>query len=154
MRDYLVLCDRAVAELGADQANVLRGFTAVLILNHIPDWLQYKLLTGQRRALELDGNDGGPVRDTFESRMSHLRIIRDLANGFKHLKPVGVTDNVAGYGRGPFGAGPFGVPYLLIELSESQEGERWTDCHTLCKRVLEWWIAQLAPVSGEPEERD
>lgn len=145
--DYLVLCDQAVEELRAEQANVLRGFAAVLLLNHIPDWLQYKFCIDQRMALGLNGGRGDPLYDTFASRFSDLSVIRDLANGFKHLRPVNPTEVAGKYGTGRYGVGRYGVPYLLVDRGESVEGaSRWTDCHSLCSGVLTWWHTQLDPV--------
>lgn len=149
--DYLRLCDQAVSELGSDQANVLRGFTAILALNHLPDWLRYKLSPDERMTLNLEARVETPLQVSFESRNAELRLIRDLANGFKHLRPVDPTGRIHGFGTGPFGVGPFGVPYLLIDLGERLGGTaRWTDCYSLCQRVLTWWHEQLVAIITEP----
>lgn len=144
--DYLAFCETAVTELESDQDNVLRGFAAILALNHIPDWLQYKLTSAERSALGLVGSKtGDSVKCHFEAKNVDLRRIRDVANGFKHLRPTHPTKVIAGYGEGPFGIGPYGVPYLLIDLGEEQEAsERWDVGLSLCKRTLEWWRTELS----------
>ena len=144
--DYLAFCAEAVAELEQDQGSVLRAFAAVLALNHIPDWLQYKLTDDQRTTLGLTGSKlGDPVKDWFEAQNADLTLVRDIANGFKHLRPNHSTDVVAGYGRGPFGVGPFGAPYLLIDLGDYPlANERWVVGLSLCKRTMEWWREQLS----------
>lgn len=156
IEDYLIFCAEAVAALEQDQDNVLRAFAAILALNHIPDWLQYKLTLGQRSALELTGSQGGePVKDHFEDRNADIKRVREIANGFKHLKPVHSTRKVAGYGQGPYGIGPYGAPYLLIDLGDDKPAnERWDVGFDLCKRVLEWWHTELAKLddfTGGPQ---
>jgi hypothetical protein len=148
IRDYLIFCNQAVSELEQDQGNVLRGFTAILALNHVSDWLQYKLTYAQRQTLGIESlKRGDPVKDYFERQNGDLRLIRDLANGFKHLRTAHSTDTIAGFGLGPFGIGPFGVPYLLIDLGQSlPPNERWDVGLDLCKRALGWWLQTLSPL--------
>lgn len=143
--DYLAFCDAAVAELEQQQDNVLRAFTAILALNHVPDWLQYKLTSAERTKLGIvDVKVGEPVKDHFEALNADLKRVRDIANGFKHLKPVHSTQVVEGYGQGPYGIGPYGAPYLLIDLGEHLPlNERWDVGLSLCQRVLGWWKSRL-----------
>jgi hypothetical protein len=144
--DYLVLCAEAVAKLQQDEDDVLSAFAAILALNHIPDWLQHKLTDVKRDALGLVGSRvGDAVKDYFEGQNPDLKRVRDIANGFKHLKPVHPTEKITGYGSGPYGVGPFGAPYLLIDLGEDKPAsERWDVGFDLCQRVLEWWRAELS----------
>jgi hypothetical protein len=152
--DYLTFCAEAVAELGAEQGNVLRGFAAILALNHVPDWLQYKLDETQRQTLGIQSSQrGASVKDHFESQNADIRRVRELANGFKHLRTAHSTDAVAGYGRGPFSTGPFGGPYLLIDLGEDlPPAERWDVGLNLCKRTLSWWLQALLPIRAPSQE--
>jgi hypothetical protein len=116
--DYLEFVNLAVKELSADEANVLRGFSAIIALNHIPDWLQYKLTQSERAALGLsDTSVGTCVKKHFEKLYPKLITIREIANGFKHLRPVHSTMRIEGFGKGPFGIGPFNAAYLLIDVS-------------------------------------
>ena len=92
--DYLDFCRLTVAELAKDQANVVRGFSAVLSLNHIPDWLQYKLSSSQRSMLGLSDVVGNPVKNHFEAMYNDLALIRSVANGFKHLRPMHSTKSL------------------------------------------------------------
>jgi hypothetical protein len=51
-----------------------------------------------------------------------LGILRELANGSKHFKEQAYsTELVRGYGQGPFGLGPYGTGYLLIDLGGNDE---------------------------------
>lgn len=42
IEDYLAFCAEAVARFERRQDDVLPAFAAILALNHISDWLQYK----------------------------------------------------------------------------------------------------------------
>jgi hypothetical protein len=152
--DYLTFCTKTVGELGADQGNVLRGFAAILVLNHVPDWLQYKLDQAQRQALGIQSlQPGAPVKDFFENQNADIRLVRELANGFKHLRPTHSTDAVSGFGRGPAGIGPFDQPYLLIDLGDGlPPTERWVVGLDLCERTLNWWLRTLLPIRAPLQE--
>ncbi len=150
IEDYLDFCNQAVEAFSEDQANVLRGFSAILALNHIPDWLQYKLSREQRKILGLNEKEQTEVNPYFESDNPETKLIRSIANGFKHLRPVHSTQRVSGYGQGPFGVGPFGRPYLLIDKGDHLDNsERWTVGLSLSKRVLEYWKNKLALILEE-----
>lgn len=145
---YLALCEEAVSDLAAKQDNVLKGFSAILALNHIPDWLEHKASEAQLACvgIVLDG-DTRKKRDHIEAANSDLRLVRQIANGFKHLKPVHPTGQIAGYGHGPFGVGPYGQPYLLIDLGAEKElSQRWLVCLDLCQRTLRWWQETLSQI--------
>lgn len=148
--EYLAFCVEAVSEFEHDQDNVLRAFAAILALNHIPDWLQFKLTVAQRNTLGIMGPQiGGPLKDHFEARNADIKRVREIANGFKHLRPVHSTQKVAGYGQGPYGIGPYGAPYLLIDLGDNKPAhERWDVGFDLCKRVLEWWRTELSKINN------
>lgn len=153
--DYLKLCGQSVDELEADQASVLRGFTAVLLLNHIPSWLQHKLSSDERSVLGMsDTRAGQPVNELFHGKTGDLDLVRSIANGFKHLQPVNLTERIVGYGKGPFGIGPFGKPYLLINLGDDlPANRRWETGLGLCRRVLDWWQKRLMTAPGRSEAR-
>lgn len=52
-----------------------------------------------------------------------LEILREIANGSKHFKKQAFdTQLVRGYGQGPFGVGPYGHGYLLIDLGGDEPG--------------------------------
>lgn len=146
---YLAFCGEVVAELEASEDNVPRAFAAILALNHIPDWLQYKLTAAQRVTLGFTGSQGNSVKEHFESKNVDIKRLRDIANGFKHLKPAHSTQKINGYSEGPYGIGPFGAPYLLIDLGvDKPANERWDVGFDLCRRVLKWWDAELSAINN------
>ncbi|MFC3615061.1 hypothetical protein ACFORG_14935 [Lutimaribacter marinistellae] len=146
--DYLALCVEAVHDLKGQEDSVLKGFAAILALNHMADWLRYKLSESERVQLGLPNKPlDDPVASFFEKQNGDLVLVRQIANGFKHLRPVHSTQRVAGYGVGPYGIGPFGAPYLLIDLGDDKDSsERWCVGLDLCQRVLDWWQAVLMPI--------
>ena len=148
--DYLALCNEAVNNLASQQDSVLCGFTAILAINHLPDWIEAKAPAPElAKAGICFDKDPRKKRDKIEARNPDLKLVRQIANGFKHLKPVHSTHKLEGYGVGPFGIGPCGAPYLLIDLgAEKQPSERWCVGLDLCQRVLEWWRDKLEPISG------
>lgn len=149
--DYIALCSEAVNDLKGQQDSVLKGFSAILALNHLPDWLQYKLTEAERQKLGLATLPAdGPVKDFFENQNENIKLVRQIANGFKHLRPVLSTERVEGYGVGPYGIGPYGAPYLLIDLGgDKQPAERWCVGLDLCERVLAWWQDTLSPITSK-----
>lgn len=150
--DYLAFCDGVVAELNNDQSNVHRAFTAILALNHIIDWLHHKITVEQSKAIGLtNSQDFKIVKDHFENKNADISLVRQIANGFKHLRLRRDTQKIAGYGQGPFGVGPFDSPYLLIDLGDDKPtSERWVVGFELCNRVLTWWRAELSGISNVP----
>jgi hypothetical protein len=158
VEDYLSFCEEAVKVLSEDQASVLKGFTSVLALNHFPDWLQYKLSIEDRVALALSSTKPAEkVIDDFEKLNSDLKLVRSLANGFKHLRKIDRTGKIEGYGKGPYGIGPYGTSYLLVDLGEDKgASDRWVVGLDLCQRVLKWWEKTLFPIlknEGDEEIR-
>jgi hypothetical protein len=148
VNDYLEFCREAIEALAQQQDSVLRGFTAILALNHLADWIEVKVSKADLIKARIRFNEAPcKKRDQIEASNPDLKIVRQIANGFKHLRPVYTTQRIAGYARGPNGVGPFGAPYLLIDLGEDQSfGERWCVGLDLCKRVLAWWQTTLAPI--------
>ena len=149
--DYLALCSEAVNDLKGQQDSVLKGFSAILALNHLPDWLRYKLNEAERQKLGLPTQStDAPVNEFFEAQNENLKMVRQIANGFKHLRPVHSTERAEGYGAETYGIGPYGTPYLLIDLGEDKEpAERWCVGLDLCQRVLAWWQGTLSPINGK-----
>lgn len=148
--NYLVLCTAAVDELKEQQDSVLKGFTAILALNHLPDWLEHKVSAERLARVGIVFHDDlKKKRCTIESANHDLKLVWRIANGFKHLRPVHSTQRIAGYGTGLYGIGPYGAPYLLIDLGDDKEpSERWCVGLNLCQRVLAWWQETLLPIIG------
>jgi hypothetical protein len=66
-------------------------------------------------------------------------VLRSLTNGTKHLRPTNFsTQRVEGFGSGPFGIGPFGNPYLLIDYGVDKP-ERWQTADQLIDASVMFW---------------
>jgi hypothetical protein len=146
---YLEFCAQAIVDMEADKGNVNRCFSAILALNHIPDWLQYKLTSSQRIQLKLNEKEGKPVKNSYEEKNKKLELLRHISNGLKHLQHNDVsTDNIINsYGSEPFGTGPYGVSYLLIDRGENfLPEERYCTVLKLCQETLAFWKDELEPI--------
>ncbi|PHQ59449.1 MAG: hypothetical protein COC03_05455 [Robiginitomaculum sp.] len=144
---YIGFCEKAVQQLENDQASLLFGFSAILALNHIPDWLQYKLTIEQRKVLGVSSVNEAKVKEHFENKNCDVKLVRSIANGFKHLRLSTDTQKIEGYGAGPYGVGPNGVPYLLIDRGDNFKGQdRWATGLTLCQHVLTFWTKELESI--------
>jgi len=146
--EYIEMCRQSVSQFEVDPDMVLHGFSAILALNHMPDWLQYKLTTAQRVALNLTHYPiQAAVKNELEDENPDLKLIRQVANGFKHLKIGPSTNRIRGFGAGPYGVGPYGSSYLLIDMGDELEpSSRWIVASELCHNTLNWWEQRLAPI--------
>lgn len=148
IKEYLLLCEQAIEQLELHPADLLFGFAAFLLINHLPDWLQYKLTTEERTVLGLASTTAGDeLKLQFEVQNSDLLLIRQVANGIKHLRAVHSTQQVEGYGKGPFGIGPYGQAYLLIDKGDQFDASnRWDVASDLARRSINWWQMRLQAV--------
>jgi hypothetical protein len=93
----------------------------------------------------------GGIRDdrSFKARLGELwpamTVIEELTNGTKHFRqhdrlenPSAETERVAGYGRGPYGVGPYGQPYLLIDFG-SDCSPRYQTAEQLIDDAVAFW---------------
>jgi len=145
--NYVGFCEKAVQQLESDQANLLFGFSAILALNHIPDWLHHKLTAEQRKVLGVSSDNEANVKKYFENKNSDLTLVRSIANGFKHLRLSTDTQKIEGYGAGVYNVGPYGKPYLLIDRGDDFKGmSRWETGLTLCQNALGFWVEELESI--------
>lgn len=144
---YMRFCEEAVKQLKNDQANLLFGFSAILALNHIPDWLHHKLTADQRKVLSVSSLSEAGLREYFKNKNNDVKLIRSIANGFKHLRLSTDTRKIEGYGAGPCGVGPYGVPYLLIDRGDDfEDKDRWATGLLLCQNALDFWFKELESI--------
>jgi hypothetical protein len=78
-REYLDrIVKPTVSEYETTPTDVRRGFLAALVLTHMVD-AQFESQTKTKKREEL--------REQYESKSPELRILRDVANCLKHIKP-------------------------------------------------------------------
>lgn len=146
--DFHAKSKRDYQRLAAELANADLAMNAILSNYHLHEWI-WSLVLKSRRPIDLQGTI---VRDRddwikwLEANCPKFTVLRDLANGSKHCIPsVYSTGRVEGFGQGPYGIGPFGVPYLLIDLGADLDGEsRWLVGSEIVREVAEFWDAFFA----------
>jgi hypothetical protein len=119
-----------------------RAMNCILSAHHLHEWV-WALHLKAEQPIALPGKTIRAKSDLVEwldDHCPHFRLIQELANGSKHCSPVHGTDKIDGYGRGPYGVGPYGRSYLLIDLGEDrQPADRWLVAHLMLKEVLAFW---------------
>lgn len=81
--------------------------------------------------------------------------IHALANGTKHFIRNQNFDSqkIQGFGQGPFGIGPYGQGYLLIDFGEGAAEHRYKTARDLLEVVLRFWrdfFMKYRPASNLP----
>jgi len=141
--DFLGKLEGDVALLMEDVADSGLAMNGILAAYHIHEWLwagwlKPKAPVPVRGTMIRNKED---LRSWLDKDCPHFKVIQDLANGSKHCRPVAYgASEVSGYGRGPYGVGPFGTPYLLIDLgTDHPPAARWLVAHSLLTAVAEFW---------------
>ena len=125
--DYRKKVEADLADLRNDPADGRAAMTAVVSLYHMHEWLWAKWLK-DKRPVEVDGvvlNSKSDLVQLLDASCPRFRLIQQLANGAKHAFYVDAGGRIAGYGSGPYGIGPFGRPYLLIDLGKGKGTDRY-----------------------------
>lgn len=119
-----------------------RAMNAILSGYHLHEWIW----AGWLKAASPKTLRGTVIRDKagflawLETHCPHFLILQSLANGTKHCSPVDPTGRIAGYGSGPFGVGPYGTTYLLIDRGDTfPPEERWLVASTMLREVSAFW---------------
>jgi hypothetical protein len=93
----------------------------VLSSYHIHEWVWARWLKAEA-PVEVRGTlirDKNSFVTWLANKSPHFELVQQLANGAKHCLSVHSTQAISGWGRGPYGVGPYGAPYLLIDLGET-----------------------------------
>lgn len=124
--------------------NSSHAINAVTSAYHLHEWLWAHFIKG----LAPTHIDGALIRTKkdfigwLEQNCPHFNLVQDLTNGSKHAYPVQSTGElVEGYGAGPFGIGPFGRSYLLIDMGENASGERYLVASDVVREAAEFMSA-------------
>lgn len=86
---------------------------------HMVDWVWGDWLKndGAVRAKMGIGKCKTDFLNWIDNHSVWFKFIQGIANGSKHFAPQNFrTELMGGYGQGPFGVGPFGNPYLLVDF--------------------------------------
>jgi len=119
-----------------------RAMNAILSAYHLHEWVW----AGWLKAVAPTTIGGTLIRDKtafvgwLEANCPQFLVLQSLANGTKHCSPVDPTGKIAGYGQGPFGIGPYGTPYLLIDKGANfSPTERWLVANRMLQEINDFW---------------
>ncbi len=132
------------ANVQADIADPGAALNCILSLYHLHEWVWARWL---KRRIDVQTKLGIRRNKSafiawLDENCPQFGLLQELANGTKHCRPVHSTAQIEGYGRGPYGIGPYGAPYLLIDLGEEHDPtERYLVASDVLKLIMEFWIA-------------
>jgi len=135
------------ARVEADGADPDAALNCILSLYHLHEWVWASWLKQRPAALLRLGirKDIRSFKAWLDANCPHFDLVQELANGTKHCRPAHSTKHIKGYGRGPWGVGPFGAPYLLIDLGEENApASRYLVASTVLRAVVGFWISFFA----------
>ena len=118
------------------------ALNCIITAYHLHEWVWGDWLKKDRALRKSLGvKDKKSFLDFIVRASPWFSAIRDLTNGTKHfVRNAGfATMRVGGYGQGPYGIGPFGEPYLLIDYGEGAAEHRWKTAIELIEVVVRFW---------------
>lgn len=90
--------------------------------HHMADWVWGDFVKGDAALkARLGVKDKGGFMEWIDGQTVWYGLVQSLSNGSKHFIRESAKDTrlVSGFGMGGFGQGPFGLPYLAIEVSQT-----------------------------------
>lgn len=124
-KEYREKTEADLAALRSAIDNSSHAINAVTSAYHLHEWLWADVLKS-RCPTKIEGvtiNKKADFISWLDKNCPHFQLIQSLTNGSKHAYPVHSGGRIAGYGKGPYGIGPFDAPYLLIDLgAENNSG--------------------------------
>jgi hypothetical protein len=141
--DFKAKAGRDNAALQSDFANADLMINAVLSAYHLHEWV-WRLVLKPMKPIQIRGEMLRSKADWvawLACNCPYFELVQDLANGSKHCLPVDGTGKIAGFGSGPFGIGPYGRSYLLIDLGEELGSDRrWLVGHQVVAEINKFWV--------------
>jgi hypothetical protein len=143
-RDFLQKAEEDLVELRKDAINAGKAMNAVLSLYHVHDWLWANHLEPTKVNLI----HGATIKSKTEfvqwldSACTNFKVVQGLATATKHciLNKSNHTAKVEGFGKGRYGAGPYGTSYLVIDLGEElSPPQRFLMPHQVLSDMMSFW---------------
>lgn len=141
--DFYKLLVTDFDEFCADPTSSRLAIHCAISAYHMADWVWGDWLKNDaktRAALGVSKDKASFLR-WIDRHSIWFAYIQGIANGSKHFAPQHFgTDVVSGFGEGPFGVGPFGRPYLVVDFGDGiPVGERYQAAGALLEVVVRFW---------------
>jgi hypothetical protein len=140
---YREKVEEDLADLAEDISNSSRAINAVTSTYHLHEWLWAHSLK-PNKPIAFPNAPISTKRDfvrCLEMNCPYFNLIQELTNGSKHALPVTNGSKIEGYGSGPFGVGPFGRSYLLIDLGPAARSGRYLVASEIIAQAGQFMIA-------------
>jgi hypothetical protein len=141
-RDFLSKLEADYADFKAQPDSARHALNCIITAYHIYEWVWGDWLkTDDVAWCSLSIRDKKTFEDWLHVNCPEFAVLESLTNGAKHFIRENTsreTQRVAGFGSGPFGIGPFGRSYLLIDYG-SDKAERWQTAEQLIDSAVMFW---------------
>jgi hypothetical protein len=153
-RDFHAKLKADFEEFGKEEDSARLALNCAITAYHLHEWVWGDWLkTDYAVWKKLGIRDKESFIAWLERECPGFDTLEDLANGAKHFvrqQDFG-TQRVAGFGMGPYGIGPFGKSYLLIDYGEPAGDQRWKTARDLLSDVVTFWDGFFASHFSETE---
>lgn len=145
-------------EFHVEQTSSRLAIHCAITAYHMTDWVWGDWLKKDAKTRSALGI--GTRQDSFRAWIDDHSVwfayIRGIANGSKHFAPQNFgTEAISGYGQGPFGIGPLGRSYLLVDFGPSlPNAERYLTAGSLLEVVVRFWRDFLRAHRPDPDRID
>lgn len=142
-RDFYAILVEDFDEYFAEAHSARRAMHCALTAYHLHEWVWAEISKSPDilTKLEISKRDKGQFLKWIDGACVYFPMVQELANGTKHFAHGDGTKTmlVGGWGQGPYGVGPFGKGYLLIDYGEGAGEHRWQTALTLLEVVVRFW---------------
>ena len=140
-QDFLSKLEAEYADFKAQPDSARHALNCIMTAYHLHEWVWGDWLKTDYEAWQRIG--GIHNKNSFKMRLGELwpgmTAAGELTNGMKHFGKRNVeTERIEGYGSGPYGVGPFGRPYLLIDHG-AENTPRWQTADQLLDHAVIFW---------------
>lgn len=140
-RDFLSKLEEDYADFKARPDSARRALNCIITAYHLHewawgDWLNRDYVIWNKLSIR----NIESFEKWLERECPGFALARKLANGAKHFvrSVSSETQHVANFGEGPYGVGPYGSPYLLIDYGIDKP-DRWKTGEQLIDEIVAFW---------------
>ena len=141
--DFFAKLEADYGDFKAQPDSARLALNCIITAFHLHEWVWGRWLKSDTDAKQKIGIASmESFRAWLDGQWPGFIVVQELTNGAKHLKTmknVKETNRVSGFGRGPYGVGPFGSSYLLIDYGDNTAAQRWDTAETLLDETLVFW---------------